>query len=503
MNVVVLAGSPKGSESVTAEYVRYLAARRPDDTFNFFYPAQAYRKYERHPEALTEVLDAVAAADLVLWAFPLYFLLVSSGYKRFIEMLFERDRSDGDGGSAFRDRYAAALSTSIHFYDHTAHNYIHGVCDDLGMRYLDAFPAEMHDLLSAETREQLERWFAGIEGRIRRGDRPARRYPPLDATTPAAATPAAATSVPAPTAAVFSDAAPRITIVTDAASPNIAAMVGRFRHSYPSAEVVDLSTLQFGHCLGCLKCGFDNRCAYEGTKDEFVEMLNSRVLPADALVFALTMRDRYFTSLWQRYLERTFVYTHQPRLEGKQIAFLVAGPLGGNENAREILLSYAEVMRGHVVDIATDETPRGIDRDIDQLAASLADALEANVHPPVSFRGIAGLRLFRDEIFGGLRFVFQADDAYYRTRGIYDFPHRRRGRRVQAAIMKALTTIPGMRDEIRNRLQSEMVKPFRKVVQAAETVHQSIAEGTIPTLPSPGARRTTARSRFPIPEKRR
>ena len=178
MNVVVLAGSPKGSQSVTAEYVRYLAARRPEDTFTFLYPAQAYRKYERHPEALTEVLEAVAAADLVLWAFPLYFLLVSSGYKRFIEIVFE-----GDGGSTFRDRYTASLSTSIHFYDHTAHNYIHGVCDDLGMRYLGAFSAEMHDLLNTDTRAQLERWFAGIEGRIRRGDRPARRYAPLDFAT--------------------------------------------------------------------------------------------------------------------------------------------------------------------------------------------------------------------------------------------------------------------------------------------------------------------------------
>ena len=181
--------------------------------------------------------------------------------------------------------------------------------------------------------------------------------------------------------------------------------------------------------MGCLKWGFDNRCAYEGTKDEFVEMLNSKVLLADALVFALTMHDRYFTSLWQRYLERTFVYTHQPRLEGKQIAFLVAGPLRGNENAREILLSYTEVMRGHVVDIVTDEIPQEIDHGIDELAVLLSDALQTDARPPVTFRGVAGLRLFRDEI--------------------------------------------------RNRLQVEMVKPFQNVVEAA---------GDPSTPPSPIAR---------------
>jgi multimeric flavodoxin WrbA len=462
MNIVVLAGSPKGSQSVTAEYVRYLAARRPDDTFSFVYPAASYRKYERNPEALTEVFDTVAAADLVLWAFPLYFLLVSSGYKRFIELAFERE-----AGHAFRGRYAASLSTSIHFYDHTAHNYIHGVCDDLGMRYLGAYSAEMHDLMDAGTREQLVRWFSSIERRVLRGDEPARRYEPLQLTTPEYHP---ADAPPPPVAAIRGTdggSVQRITIVTDAASPNVNAMVERLRRSYPSAQIVDLSTLRFGPCRGCLKCGFDNRCAYEDTRDEFVEMLNSKVLPAQAVVFALTMRDRYFTSLWQRYLERTFVYTHQPRLEGKQIAFLVAGPLGRNENAREILLSYAEVMRGHVVDIVTDESPDNTDRVIDGLALGMTDALESDLHPPVTFRGVAGLRLFRDEIFGGLSFVFQADDAYYRRHGVYDFPRRRRGRRVRAAIMKGLTKIPGMRNEIRNRLQAEMVKPLQKMVAAA------------------------------------
>jgi hypothetical protein len=33
--------------------------------------------------------------------------------------------------------------------------------------------------------------------------------------------------------------------------------------------------------------------------------------------------------------------------------------------------------------------------------------------------------------------------------------------------MTVLTRLPGMRNEIRNRLQAEMVKPFQRVVAAA------------------------------------
>ncbi len=57
--------------------------------------------------------------------------------------------------NAFTGKYAAVLTTSIHFYDHTAHNYMNAICDDLGMHYVDGFSAEMHDLLEERGRWQL------------------------------------------------------------------------------------------------------------------------------------------------------------------------------------------------------------------------------------------------------------------------------------------------------------------------------------------------------------
>ncbi|MFW6312642.1 MAG: hypothetical protein ACOC2N_02010 [Spirochaetota bacterium] len=130
----------------------------------------------------------------------------------------------------------------------------------------------------------------------------------------------------------------------------------------------------------------------------------------------------------------------------------------------------------------------------EQRARFALRALEADLHPPVTFRGVAGLRLFRDEIFGGLSFVFQADDAYYRKHGIYDFRRRRRGRRrAKTAIMKALTRIPPMRNEIRNRLQAKMVKPCQRVVEAwvlllraGRPVSATIRRGVIGVPVAPG-----------------
>jgi len=89
------------------------------------------RKIERDPATWNRTLETIRSLDLVLWAFPLNYLVVCSQYKRFIERVFERNAQD-----SFTGKYAASLSTSIHFFDQTAHAYIHAVSDDLGMKYL-------------------------------------------------------------------------------------------------------------------------------------------------------------------------------------------------------------------------------------------------------------------------------------------------------------------------------------------------------------------------------
>ena len=118
--------------------------------------AHEIRKIEKDTAVWNKTLDSIRSADLVLWAFPLYYLLVCAQYKRFIELIFERKAQD-----AFAGKYAASLSTSIHFFDQTAHAYIHAISDDLGMKYLGFYSAEMRDLLQEEERKRLEK-FASL-----------------------------------------------------------------------------------------------------------------------------------------------------------------------------------------------------------------------------------------------------------------------------------------------------------------------------------------------------
>jgi NAD(P)H-dependent FMN reductase len=174
MKIAVLNGSPKGATSVTMQYVRYLQKEFPQHELNVLDISSRIGKIEKDERAFQEITAEVQSSDGVLWAFPLHYMLVHSGYKRFIELIRERNATD-----AFRDKHAAVLATSIHFFDHTAINYMHGICDDLDMRYVGSFSADMYDLLKDEERSAFRLFAEGLFDSIERGTRPQKTHAPL------------------------------------------------------------------------------------------------------------------------------------------------------------------------------------------------------------------------------------------------------------------------------------------------------------------------------------
>lgn len=147
MRIVVLNGSPKGEVSVTRQYVLYLEKRFPEHRFVVLPVAQRIRELERDAAAFDKVIAEVRSADGVIWAFPLYILLVCSQFKRFIELIDERGAA-----AAFQGKHAVTFSTSINYFDSNAHTYMRSVCEDLGQRFVGSYSAEMNDLTRAGER---------------------------------------------------------------------------------------------------------------------------------------------------------------------------------------------------------------------------------------------------------------------------------------------------------------------------------------------------------------
>ena len=456
MKIVILNGSPKGDISVTMQYVAYIRKKFPEYTYEILNVAQDIRKIEKDTTAWNNVLDSIRSADLVLWAFPLYYLLVCSQYKRFIELIFEREAQD-----AFAGTCAASLSTSIHFFDQTAHAYIHAVSDDLGMKYLGFYSAEMQDLLKETEQERLEKFASLLITAVMEKIPVQRENAPL-------AWPALAYT-PGPRQQPVNTGTKKVVILTDAdgSSPNLAAMTDRLLRSFAgSVEMINLHDVNIkGGCLGCCRCGYDNTCVYS---DGYADFFRNTLVTADIIIMAGRVHDRYLSSAWKQFFDRSFFLGHTPGLGGRQICFVIAGPFHQIPHLKEALTAWADNGGSHAQFVTDEVTSSGeLDALLDAMPARLVRCAEAWYIPPRTFYAIGGHKIFRDRIYGGMRIAFQADYRYYREHGMFDFPQGNLKTRLFNAVLIPLTRIPGFRKKVFADMKHHMIQPFAKVLDRA------------------------------------
>ena len=457
MKIIVLNGSPKGKASVTMQYVKYIQNKFTDHELKILDIAQKIKWIEKDENTFQDILKEIKSADGVLWAYPLYVFLVASQYKRFIELIFERK-----AGQVFKDKYSALLSTSINFFDHTARNYMNGICDDLGMRFVGSFSANMDDILKNEEKDKLAVFAEGFFNSIENADLTSKTFAPVDRIItvydPKKADPE------------INAGDKKVLLLTDARSgeANLNKMIEKFKGSFVhKIEVINLNDINIkGGCLGCMHCGIDNICAYEG-KDEFIDFYNDKVKGADIIIYAGEMKDRYLSSRWKMFFDRGFFNTHQPVLSGKQVGFIVSGPLRQNPNTRQILESYAEWQQANNIGFVTDEYEDSgkIDDLLIKLAKTSIKMSDKNYIKPPTFLGVGGRKVFRDDIWGKLRFVFQADHKYYKKTGFYDFPQNDLKKRATGFLMILLTRMPKFKRRFQKNLRELTIAPHKRAVE--------------------------------------
>ena len=248
----------------------------------------------------------------------------------------------------------------------------------------------------------------------------------------------------------------------------ILTLVDRFRQSFQDpVELYNLYDLDIkGGCMGCLRCGFDNRCAYTG-KDGFIDFYNSKLKSADVIVFAGSIVDRQLSWKWRQFFDRSFFNCHTPSLMDKQIAFLISGPLSQLPELRQVYEAWMEIQRSNLAGFVSDETNggSGIEECLDSLASQLIQQACSGYVRPRTFLGIAGMKVFRDDIWGGLRIVFRADHKAYKKLGVYDFPQNKLGRRILVRLGWFITGLPGIRRRFPEMIKQQMVQPYQRILE--------------------------------------
>ncbi|MHA1193847.1 MAG: hypothetical protein ACTSP9_16425 [Promethearchaeota archaeon] len=244
-------------------------------------------------------------------------------------------------------------------------------------------------------------------------------------------------------------------------------MVNQFVKSFSNnIELVNIYDIDIkGPCIGCIHCGYNHECIYKD-KDGFTDFWTNRVMKADILIFASTIKDRYLSSRWKLIYDRAFFNNHTPTLIGKQLGYIISGPLSQNHNIKEMLMAHIEYQDSNFVDGVTDEfgDSTHIDSLLYNLGKQAVDFSVADYIKPISFLGEAAMKMFRDDVYGRNRFVFLADHEYYESHGVYDtFPQNNERAKKMNAKLIPLLKIDKVRKKI--NMKQEFLKPFKRVLE--------------------------------------
>ena len=426
MKVLVICGSPKGGNSITLHTCLYLEKQFPALQFEYIQTGTRIKALEKD---FTPALEAVRAADLLLFCYPVYTFLVPYQLHRFIELMKA-------SGEDFSGKIATQVSTSKHFYDITAHRFIQDNCRDMGMRVLDGLSADMDDILKETGRKQAKDWMNFVLWQIDGSGMPARTSDKK--------------------AVVVADLEPGDT--------RLKAMVDHFVQVFPyPCDVINIREFPFqGGCLSCFSCADTGKCVY---KDGFDEFLRGTIHQHDAILYAFRIQDHSMGSRFKMYDDRQFCNGHRTVTMGTPLGYLVEGEYEKEDNLKLLLEARAQVGGNFLAGVATDEGD--MEANIDRLSATLSYAMETRYTPPQNFLGVGGMKIFRDLIYM-MRGLMRADHQFFKSHGQYDFPQKQWKTSWKMYLVGWLMRNKKLKAKAGGKFTEGMVAPYKKAVESAK-----------------------------------
>ncbi len=516
--ILVLNGSPSGNSSITLQTLLYMMHYWKNADYEILDVGQKIRSYEKD---FSKAAEALEAADMILFCYPVYTFLVPAQLHRFIELIRENR-------VCLKGKYASQITTSKHFYDITAHRFIQDNCDDLGMRYIRGLSADMEDLLNKKGQDEAAafarylRWCmkkgfyetphyaasaypdekAGSEenncpeaytARVKAGNCPEESPAGAEDENCPEESPAGAEEKSCPKASspgaeeksCLKASSPgrsevkekraaqkmgKIAIVADIPDGEeghtLREMIRSFeRRSRMSCELFNIREFPFkGGCLGCFHCASDGKCIY---RDGFDSWLRDNIQKADAIVYAYRIKDHSMGSRFKTFDDRQFCNGHRTVTMGRPVGYLVDGCLSREENLRTVMEARAQVGGNFPAGTASSEDEKDMQRQIRMLAGTLEYAISHKYSQPQNFYGVGGLKIFRDLIYQ-MQGLMREDHRFYREHGFYDFPQKHRGRIVAMYLVGSLMSHPKLGAGMKGKMTEGMLMPYKKVLKDLE-----------------------------------
>lgn len=445
MKILFINAGPKGERSVTLQTARYIEKRYPNACeYSILHTGARIKALEKD---FSEAEKAINAADTIIFVYPVYTFIAPYQLHRFIELLKA-------SGVSCKGKYCAQILTSKHFYDVTAMKYVEENILDLGMRYLGALSADMEDLRSEKGRYEAECFFERLMFDAENGN-----FVEAPSHAPLAARPVYEPTLPEAEKSDGKD----VVVVTNAATDdvNLRNMIEDFVNAseYP-VRVVNVRDFPFkGGCLGCFNCAISGKCVYN---DGFEDFLRNDIQRADALIYAFTVSDHYTHSSFKLYDDRQFCNGHRTVTAGKVTGYIISGEYSKEANLRMIVEARANVSGMYFAGVAGDEGDTR--KELATLAKTVCFALDKGLSAPQNFYGVGGTKIFRDLVYI-MQGIMQADHAFYKEHGVYDFPQKKRGMIVAMKFLGLLLRSPAVQKKMKGQMTKYMLMPYEKVLE--------------------------------------
>ena len=417
--ILVINGSPKGKYSITLHTALYLQKIFKDCSFEFLHASQKIRSLEKD---LSPALKAVDEADLVIFAYPVYTFLVPAQLHRFVELLHASGRD-------FNGKYATQITTSKHFYDTTAHEFMRENLTDLGFNVLEGLSADMEDLPTEKGRTEAEKFFSYVLWQ-------------MDGAS-------SETKVPEGRIALVADLEEDDEALKEKMNLFIASV------GCP-VDVINIRNFPFkGSCLGCFNCAGDGECIYQ---DGFTDLLRNNIHKHDAIVYAFRIVNHSMGSRFKMYDDRQFCNGHRTVTMGTPFAYVIEGDIDAEPNLKKVLEARAQVGGNFLAGLAC--TPEQIRK----MAGVLRYAMRERLVLPQNFLGVGGMKIFRDLIYQ-MRGMMRADHKFFKSHGQYDFPQKKWSTSMKMYLVGWMMNNRKVRSRLGNKINEGMVAPYESLLQ--------------------------------------
>lgn len=441
MKVVVINGSPKGKNSITLYTVLFLQKHYPELELDIIDAGKQIKLIEKD---FSPYAERILAADLILFSYPVYTFIAPAQLHRFVELM-----KDAFKHNELKGKFATQITTSKHFYDTTAQNFIKENCADLGLITFDGLYADMEDLTKKRGQKEALDFWRYINFQI--------EYEKAEEKSEIPAT--------ARESSTF-----RIALVCDVPESDTALRqrVEEFKKMFPySVEEFNLQTLRIdGGCISCFNCTSSGECIY---KDGFADVLRSKIITADAVVYAFTISNHSMGSKFKYYDDRNFCNGHRTMTIDKPVGYIINGNYEVEHNLDTIIKGRASVGHNILTHIATEgKNQQEQKSQLEELSAKLSYCLENPIVQPQNFLGVGGLKIFRDLIYvmGGL---MSADYNFYKAQGFFkDFPTKQKKTRLLMKLVGYLFHNPELKKKMGGKIDEGMIGPYKKVLDNLE-----------------------------------